>query len=229
MPDNPRPYLLWLDLETTGLDLAQDRILEVGAILTDSDLREIASYHDVLHWPRETLDALITSDYVHEMHTDNGLLADCTAEAATLPDVTSGLLQLLNYVPDRRPITLAGSGVSHFDLLWLRKWLPRVAEALTYYTVDIGVVRRYMRNVVGLPEPDREPLPHRALQDARLHLAEARTYRDLLRESHDIANGREDGQVEALQAIAENTREVAESLYEIKAAFSLGRLTVEGR
>ena len=229
MPDNPRPYLLWLDLETTGLDPAQNRILEVGAILTNSDLREIASYHEILYCPRERIDALITSDYVHEMHVDNGLLAACTAATATLPDVTAGLLELLGYVPQARPVTLAGSGVSHFDLLWLREWMPRVAEALTYYTVDIGVVRRYLRNVVGLPEPDREPIPHRALADARLHLDEARAYRDLLRESHDIANGREDGHVEALEAIAENTREVAGSLARIETAFSLGRLTVEGR
>ena len=36
--------LLWMDLEMTGLSPEKDRILEVGAIATDWDFGEIASY-----------------------------------------------------------------------------------------------------------------------------------------------------------------------------------------
>ncbi len=39
--------LLWIDLEMTGLDPLADRILEVAAIVTDWDLREIATYQAV--------------------------------------------------------------------------------------------------------------------------------------------------------------------------------------
>ena len=37
-------HLLWVDLEMTGLDPVEDRILEVAAIVTDWDFKEIATY-----------------------------------------------------------------------------------------------------------------------------------------------------------------------------------------
>ena len=36
--------VLWIDLEMTGLDPLEDRILEVGAIITDWDFKEITTY-----------------------------------------------------------------------------------------------------------------------------------------------------------------------------------------
>ena len=40
--------ILWLDLEMTGLDPIEDRIMEVGAIVTDWDFNEIANYESVI-------------------------------------------------------------------------------------------------------------------------------------------------------------------------------------
>ena len=39
--------LLWIDLEMTGLDPKEDRILEVAAIVTDWNFTEIATYEAV--------------------------------------------------------------------------------------------------------------------------------------------------------------------------------------
>lgn len=40
-------HILWMDLEMTGLDPAQDRIMEVAAIITDWDFKPIATYEAV--------------------------------------------------------------------------------------------------------------------------------------------------------------------------------------
>ena len=42
-----RADVLWIDLEMTGLDPVEDRILEVAAIATDWDFNEIATYEAV--------------------------------------------------------------------------------------------------------------------------------------------------------------------------------------
>lgn len=220
--------ILWLDLETTGLDVNHDRILEVAAVLTDGDLRVIESYHAVLKWSEEALEHLITEPEVWEMHSRNGLIDACTEASATLPDVSGDLLRFLDDYVDGKAI-LAGSGVAHFDLLWLREWLPRVAERLAYYTLDIGVVRRFLQIVVGLPDEDRPQVPHRALNDVLLHIEEARAYRDRLRDDHDIANGKEDGQVEHLSALVDHAQEIASTLDQISDAFVLGELNIKVR
>lgn len=229
MPRYPSSPILWLDLETTGLDVTHDRIVEVGAVLTNQDLHEVDRYHAVLRWPFAALKEMMAPE-VWEMHTANGLIRDCTAATGTLSRVSADLVDFIEaYVDPDETLPLAGSGVGHFDLHFVREWLPRVADRLAYWTIDIGVVRRFLRDIVGLPEPDRENVPHRAMDDVLLHLDEARTYRDLLRESHEIANGREDGKVEHLGGMVDHLSEIAGSLSRIEDAFRTGSLDVQVR
>ena len=37
-----QPNLVWIDLEMTGLDLNQERIIEIATIVTDSDLNVLS-------------------------------------------------------------------------------------------------------------------------------------------------------------------------------------------
>lgn len=41
--------LLWLDVETTGLDRDTDRLLEVGAVVTDAFLNPVDQLNMVMH------------------------------------------------------------------------------------------------------------------------------------------------------------------------------------
>ncbi|HEX8253095.1 MAG TPA: exonuclease domain-containing protein, partial [Thermoanaerobaculia bacterium] len=40
--------LVWIDCEMTGLDLARDSLLEVAAVVTDSDLEVVGSGVDIV-------------------------------------------------------------------------------------------------------------------------------------------------------------------------------------
>ena len=48
--------LLWVDLEMTGLDPVEDRILEVAVIATDWDFKEIARYEAAKRVESELID-----------------------------------------------------------------------------------------------------------------------------------------------------------------------------
>ena len=41
-------YLLWVDLESTGLSTREDAIIEVAAVLTDADLNELGRYETLV-------------------------------------------------------------------------------------------------------------------------------------------------------------------------------------
>ena len=65
--------LVWIDCEMTGLDLRNDALIEVAALVTDFELNVLGSGVDVvIKPPAEALDQM--GDYVRTMHETSGLL-----------------------------------------------------------------------------------------------------------------------------------------------------------
>lgn len=185
------PNLLWLDLETEGSDLdGGDRILEIGAVVTDPDLVTLGSFVR----PIWNGDVRIRDRDVTEMHTGSGLLNDVAVHGIPLGQAEEEMIDWLRFGPeDRDPadrdsgylvngkIVLAGSGVSHFDRRFIRRYIPHLEHRLHYWHIDIGVVRRFMRDIVGIPDPSVEQdKPHRAIADTMLAIGEARAWTTLL-------------------------------------------------
>lgn len=186
--------LLWLDFETTGLDLNRDHILEVAWVLTDFDLNPIVGYQSVVcppieGWPERML------PFVRKMHMDNGLLQEISSmkKPKRLLDIeleTEYELDLTG--ADTSLMYLAGSGVSHFDYLWIQKFFPTLARRLHYAQLDISVVRR-TATVLGLdnlfkPRVEEDPSQaHRAMFDVKNAITEAQYFRDILHPMFGVA------------------------------------------
>lgn len=182
--------LLWVDLETGGLDHG-DPVLEVAAILTTSAMEEISATSWVVNptlepayrvhprWWERDLDPV-----VRDMHTRNGLL-DAVACGLPLGNVELALGRKMDETGYTGPWRLAGSGVAAFDLHVLRRQLPTVAARLHYAPLDVGQVRRFLEyaargalvpSALTLEGNPDSPDLHRAMGDLRLHLAEGRHY-----------------------------------------------------
>jgi len=66
-------YLIWLDLEMTGLDVEQNTIIEIATIITDNELNIVAKGPDlVIHQSQAALDAMDDWNTTH--HTESGLV-----------------------------------------------------------------------------------------------------------------------------------------------------------
>lgn len=189
MPKYEGP-LLFCDIEATGLDPREygASILEVGLILTTGpELTEVATANLLIRPAGSTmdLDRLWTSmpTEVQEMHTANGLWAEVNNPDSGAWLAHEGDSALANWLTNKgvtEPIPLAGSGVGHYDLQWIKVHMPALAARLAYWTIDIGVMRRLLQyagrdDLVDLPT-DVDAKPHRALPDARLHVAEGRRH-----------------------------------------------------
>lgn len=75
IPEKPEA-LLWMDVETTGLDANMCSILEIGLRCTSLDaMHEYGRFEAVVHIGRETL--LTVQPSALELHLNNGLLAQC--------------------------------------------------------------------------------------------------------------------------------------------------------
>ncbi|QQM68313.1 oligoribonuclease [Actinomyces weissii] len=172
--------LVWIDCEMTGLDLEADALVEVAVVVTDYELRPLAPGLDVLiKPPAEALAQM--GDYVRQMHTSSGLLADLE-EGLSLEEATAAVMEYVKrLVPTARTAQLAGNSVGT-DKAFLARDMPELIDHLHYRVVDVSSLKElakrwYPRTFFHSPEKHGG---HRALADILESIDELRYYREVL-------------------------------------------------
>lgn len=187
--------LLWLDLETTGTDETKDSIIEVGVVATTADLVQLGEWTEVVHPTDQGLGRLLRTPPVRAMHEANGLLdlllqeGDRHHTIGAVDFLLAGWLAEMAHVHGVSRWVLAGSGVGHFDRRFIKAQMPKLDRVLAHWCIDVGVVRRAYAMWTDTVEIQPQQVPsktHRALDDARFHLEEARMWRRMWREGEAI-------------------------------------------
>ncbi|WP_435768832.1 oligoribonuclease [Nocardioides sp. SYSU DS0651] len=170
--------LVWIDCEMTGLDLVNDALIEVAALVTDFDLNVLGDGVDiVVKPPPESLDQMI--DLVRTMHESSGLL-DQLEHGVTLQEAEEQVMAYLaEHCPkDSRP-PLAGNSVAT-DRGFVARDMPRLDAFLHYRIVDVSSIKElarrwYPKAYFNAPTKRGN---HRALADIQESIEELRYYRD---------------------------------------------------
>ncbi|MFH8347090.1 oligoribonuclease [Streptomyces sp. NPDC018045] len=170
--------MVWIDCEMTGLSLANDALIEVAALVTDSELNVLGDGVDiVIRPPAEALTTM--PEVVRQMHTSSGLLAELDS-GTTLEDAQEQVLQYIKqHVPEPGRAPLCGNSVGT-DRGFLLRDMPKLESHLHYRIVDVSSVKElarrwYPRAYFNSPEKNGN---HRALADIRESIAELRYYRE---------------------------------------------------
>lgn len=187
MSDRKISHYAWIDVETTGLDHFRDPIIEFAMVITDTDLKPIngGSFVCAVDPGKSLLNArLEMSEFVRNMHTENGLLAKIASGhgSMTAKRTEEVALSLLASFTEQGNVMIAGSGVGQFDHPVLKIQMPELAQWFAYYPMDMGPIRRFIKYTLKRPdlllkEPD--PAPHRAMPDVKQSIAEAFHYRKM--------------------------------------------------
>lgn len=174
--------LLWLDLETTGLDPQEDLILEVAWHFTDGNLNDLddkGTDHAVVSlMPSEKKYAWSRMiPYVIEMHTGSGLLRDLDYGLnLLLEDIESQIVdELAHFTENGRPVFLAGASV-HFDKGFIESYMPRLFKKVSHRVYDTSTLKAFFGSL-GVEHDVINAGQHRAANDVDEVLAVARYYR----------------------------------------------------
>lgn len=185
--------LLWIDLETTGGDENVDNIIEVGAVVTDLSLSLATdNYFSMVCKPSQySFERMLDNEVVQKMHERSGLLKESFVSPHNIYDVEARMLDWLKGFP-YKDYRLAGSGVSHFDRRFIKRYMRSIDHKLIRGEMDIGVIRRFLRETCAAPStaflPDTKN--HRAVDDILNHLGEARHFQALVQGAWtDQSNG----------------------------------------
>jgi oligoribonuclease len=179
-PANPNERIVWIDCEMTGLDLRADALVEVAAVVTDSELNVLGEGVDVVVAPpAEAVEQM--NDFVREMHTASGLIEELSG-GMTLADAEQAVLDYVReWVPEPGKAPLAGNSVGT-DKMFLDRDMPELVGHLHYRIVDVSSIKElarrwYPRVYFASPKKDGG---HRALADILESIDELRYYREAL-------------------------------------------------
>ena len=173
------PYLVWLDLEMTGLDPDSERIIEIATVITSSDLEEVIEGPNlVINQPREYLDNMDEWNTSH--HGNSGLI-----EAVKVSNVTDELAEkeTLNFLMKYLEIgtsPLCGKSISQ-DRRFLNRYMPDLAKFFHYRNIDVSSIKELTKR--WRPDLDgkiNKSTSHRALSDVYESIEELKFYRDNL-------------------------------------------------
>ncbi|MER8158104.1 oligoribonuclease [Streptomyces sp. NPDC094472] len=172
--------MVWIDCEMTGLSLANDALIEVAALVTDSELNIQGEGVDIV--VRPPAEALVTMpEVVRDMHTTSGLLAELEG-GTTLEDAQDQVLAYIReHVPEAGKAPLCGNSVGT-DRGFLLRDMPTLESYLHYRIVDVSSIKElarrwYPRAYFNSPKKNGN---HRALADIHESIAELRYYREAI-------------------------------------------------
>ncbi|WP_280422107.1 oligoribonuclease [Nocardia carnea] len=170
--------VVWMDCEMTGLDLVTDKLIEVAALVTDSELNVLGDGVDiVIHADEAALAAM--PQVVAEMHARSGLTEEVRKSSVTLAEAEEQVLDYIKqYAPTAGVVPLAGNSIAT-DRGFIARDMPLLDQHLHYRMIDVSSIKElcrrwYPRIYFGQPE---KGLTHRALADIRESIRELEYYR----------------------------------------------------
>lgn len=157
--------IVWIDTETTGLQPAKERLLEVACVVTDDKLNEVGRYEAVTN-EAKFVDFANVDPYVIDMHFKNGLWeASLKSPVARWVADTELVRFLGQHCPGKHQ--LGGSTIS-FDRGFIEVHLPLTNEHLHYRNIDVTTFNEIARRFwpeVHEARPRSAETKHRAMDD----------------------------------------------------------------
>jgi len=170
--------LVWIDLEMTGLTIAKHKIMEIGVLVTDTNLNVLdeKGFVKYIHIDQHDVDDM--SDVVKNMHTENGLIQKCLESDMDIKQADVETVEYIKQFVSEKESPLCGNSIS-IDRNFIEFNMPLLNSFLHWRNIDVSTLKQLYRLWKGTEyvKPKGE---HEALGDIKESIEELKFYKEKL-------------------------------------------------
>ena len=170
-------HLIWLDMEMTGLDPDNDRIIELAVVITDAQLNTVAEGPVLaVHQPASVLDAM--DEWNTRTHGQSGLIDRVRASTLDEAAAEAQMLDFLKAHVAERTSPMCGNSICQ-DRRFMARYMPKLEAWFHYRNLDVSTLKELARRWrPDVAESFKKEGKHEALADIYESIAEMRHYRE---------------------------------------------------
>ena len=172
-----RDNLIWIDLEMTGLDTDNDKIIEIATLVTDKELNVLAEGPVLaVHQSDALLEGM--DEWNTEHHNNSGLVARVKESRISEMQAQAQTLDFLKEHVEAGMSPMCGNSICQ-DRRFLANYMPELEAFFHYRNLDVSTLkelaRRWKPEILPGFKKDNK---HLALDDIRESIAELQYYRE---------------------------------------------------
>ena len=169
--------LIWIDLEMTGLDPEQERIIEIATIITDSNLTIIAEGPNlIIHQPKELLENM--DEWNKNQHGNSGLIKAVNESSISEQAAEIETLEFVSKYVGNKKSPMCGNTVSH-DRRFLTKHMPNLESYFHYRHIDVSSVQELVSRWMNDAQTYEKHGSHREKEDIIESINELKLYKEI--------------------------------------------------
>jgi oligoribonuclease len=131
--------LIWIDLEMTGLDPLQERIIEIATVVTDSELNVLAEGPSMaINQPNALIQAM--DDWNTNQHGKSGLTERVIQSTVTEAQAESETIEFLKQWVPEGVSPMCGNSIGQ-DRRFLVRYMPELANYFHYRNLDVSTLK----------------------------------------------------------------------------------------
>ncbi len=172
---NPN-YLIWIDLEMTGLDTDRDLIIEIATVITDAQLDTVAEGPVVaIKQPAAIIEAM--DEWNTTTHTESGLIERIHNSGYSVGQAEKLTLDFIKEHVPAGESPMCGNSICQ-DRRFMARLMPTLEQYFHYRNLDVSsvkeLVRRWKPEIV---DALKKNMRHQALDDVYDSIDELKYYR----------------------------------------------------
>jgi oligoribonuclease len=172
---NPN-YLIWIDLEMTGLDTDRDLIIEIATVITDAQLETVAEGPVVaIKQPLAVIEAM--DEWNTRTHTGSGLIERIHSSEYSVEQAEKLTLDFIKEHVPAGESPMCGNSICQ-DRRFMARLMPTLERYFHYRNLDVSTIKELVRRWdPETAEAMQKNMRHQALDDVYDSIEELKYYR----------------------------------------------------